>query len=60
MNKKHHVRLSFFKEAQRPREAYAFPRNDEENDERLEDAGLPFDRGLALCYRCNSKHCSLF
>ena len=59
MNKKHHVRLSFSKEPLRPREAYAFPETDDENMERLKDAGMPFDRGLALCYRCNSKHCSL-
>ncbi|KAL8746666.1 MAG: hypothetical protein Q9190_001355 [Brigantiaea leucoxantha] len=43
--------------------AESWPANDEENHERLKDAGVPIDRGIPKCLRCKemghtSKSCS--
>ena len=32
--------------------AESWPANDEENHERLKDAGVPIDRGIPKCLRC--------
>lgn len=47
------VSYRFDKRVARPREAAFWPKSDEENMERLKDAGEVIDRGLPKCNNCN-------
>ncbi|KAI0903285.1 hypothetical protein F4823DRAFT_619193 [Ustulina deusta] len=62
LDKKYRVNYRFDKNPARPREREFWPKDDEENQSRLEDAGEPVNRGLTKCSNCNelghiSKNC---
>ena len=54
-DKTYRVGFHFSFDVPRQRMASAWPASQEENLERLKDAGLPFDRGVPYCLRCKGK-----
>ena len=52
LNKTYQVGFHLSAEAPRPRMEAKWPKSPEENLQRLDDAGLPFDRGVPYCIRC--------
>ena len=55
LNHKYLVKLGWSLSARRVRDEDLYPKTEEENFERLKDAGMPFDRGLTLCFICRGK-----
>ncbi|KAH8671083.1 hypothetical protein BX600DRAFT_238347 [Xylariales sp. PMI_506] len=53
LGKKYQVTYRFDPRPMRAREAQFFPKDTEENSERLKDAGEPVNRGLQKCNNCN-------
>lgn len=53
LDKKYRVHYRFDPKPNRPRERLFWPSSDEENLERLEDAGDTVSRGLSKCSNCN-------
>ena len=49
---KYTISFRLSNKAQRPKEKDAWPATDEENLERLADAGIPVDRGIPKCSNC--------
>ncbi len=54
LNRKYSVTWRFSPNPLRPKEKDAFPATPEENMERLEDAGVPMDRGIPKCSNCDA------
>jgi len=53
LNKKYWVGFFFDSKPKRATAAEGWPALPEENLERLKDAGLPYERGIPKCNRCN-------
>jgi hypothetical protein len=54
LEKKYTVTFRLSDKHQRPKEKELWPSSPEENMDRLEDAGEPFDRGVPLCSNCSA------
>ena len=55
LNKKYKIGFFFDFKPKRATAAEGWPSSPEENLERLKDAGLPYERGVPKCNRCNGK-----
>lgn len=55
LDKTYQVGFYFSPKPKRANMAAGWPKDAEENLERLKDAGLPMDRGIPKCTRCDGK-----